>query len=476
MGAIIFLLSLALDPFYQQLLSYPARPGAENPSTVPRLIRFFNPSTVSTADGMPLFSGDRALAKIATFFRGPEVASTPLAFCPGDSCTWPDFNTLAVCSTCTDIRSYLTHACLEESGSWRSDFDPEPPRTNSTRTKSCGWFFNASSDDPLLMTGYNLDGHGTLLSRHFPYHDTIQNDIFWGGSLLSKSIPQPIADFAAVSNADLEAVHRNDTPQAFSCTLRWCVKRMRASFHQGIYQEETLSTFVNDTAVAEPLSCTTLPDGTRDWKYDGNITISPPNATDTYFIEDNTMLTARFAIDAYVPNQVIQPNATARIVAHYPLPTEDDGGPKTDNSYNFLWLQKHEVPKIVDRLANSMTSEMRNDPRYGEVVHGSGMLVTYVDVDWRFFSFPVVVLILTMVLLLATIVQTYKKDVWKASDLTTLIHGLSEEAKECLMEARSMQDVRDISKDLPVFLTTCDKGRRQLQVAGGMELPKSDPY
>lgn len=466
MGAVIFLLSLALDPFFQQLLSFPSRPSLENPSKVSRLVRLFNNNKIVDADGGNTITADMTMRSVVpTFFRG-NTSLYPLdTFCPGETCTWPEFETLAICSSCEDISSFLSHGCMEESGDWRMDFDPEPPRTNATRSKSCGWFFNATSDDPVMMTGYNLEGHGTLLSRHFPYHGTVKNDLYWNGSLLSKHVPQPLADFAAVSSSSFEAVHRNETPQAISCTWRWCVKRMSASFSEGVYKETELSVFTNDTEVPEPLSCVTEADGTRQWKYDGNITLTPPNSTTSYFIEDNTMLTARFAIDAYIPNMIIQPNATAAIAVHYPQPTEEDGGPHTETAYNNLWLQPGEAKNVVNRFTEQLTNMLRNDPRFSEAVHGSGIFVTYIVVEWSFFAFPLVVLVLTMGLLIATILQTHRKDVWKTSDLTTLVHGLSEDAKFQLKEARTMLEVRSLAKDLPIYLTAYNEGRRQLDVA-----------
>ena len=405
------------------------------------------------------------------YFQG-NVTSFPLdTFCPGETCTWPDFETLAICSSCTDITAHLSHACLEESGSWREDFNPEPPKTNATRTRSCGWYFNATSDEPLLMTGYNLDGHGTLISRHLAYHDHIQNELVWGGSLLSKHIPYPLADFAVVSNTDFLAVHRNETPQAISCTFRWCVQRVRASFLKGVYSETVLSTYTDDTQAPDPLSCTIRPDGSRDWHYAANITLSPPTSNETYLITNRTMLSARWAIDDWIPNSIIQVNATASKVAHYPLPSEL-GGPLTETVYNNLWLVPGEAASLVQRLAQDLTTNLRNDPRYGEVVYGSGVFVTYVAVEWAFFVFPLVVLALTLGLLLATIVQTHRKEVWKASDLTTLVHGLSEETKYSLRDAYTVQEVRQTARTLPVYLTTLDKGRRQLHV-GSEGIPRA---
>ena len=474
LGATIFLLSLALDPFFQQLVSFPSRPSDQTPSTVSRLVRLLNPNQIFNADGTTGNIADTTMRTVVPAFFRSNTSLFPLdTFCPGETCSWPEFDTLAVCSSCSDITSHLTHACLNENGSWRRDFNPEPPKTYSTRSMSCGWYFNATSDDPVLMTGYNLEGHGTVISRHLAYHDHIQNDLYWDGSLLSKHIPTPLADFAVVSNSDFDAVHRNETPQAISCTYRWCVKRMSASYSAGVYHETPIAVYTNDTKVADPLSCTTYADGTRDWTYAANITLSPPNSTDLYFIENRTMLSARWAIDDYIPNAIIQPDATSPIIVQYPLPTEL-GGPLTETAYNNLWLQPGEALNLVERLATDLTNMLRNDLRFGETVYGSGMFVTYIEVDWAFFTFPLAVLAMTLVLLVATIIQTHRKDVWKASDLTTLVHGLSEASKTSLKEANTVQEVRRMAKELPVYLTAYNDGRRQLDI--GWESGKSSRW
>jgi hypothetical protein len=312
------------------------------------------------------------------------------------------------------------------------------------------------------MTGYSLDSRGVLLARQLAFHDPAKNDLYWGGSLLAKNVPTPLADFATVSSPDIQAVYRNETPQAFSCTLRWCVKTMSATFSQGVYHETAVSTFTNDTLIPDPLECQIMPDGSQDWLYHNNITLKPPNSTDTYFIRNTTMLGARFALDLYIPNSIIQINETTPPRVYWP-PLEENPGVLSEANYNNLWLAEGEAPKIVDHLATEMTTALRNDPRHGITVYGSGMYVTYIDVEWAFFSFPLIVLFATMVLLGSTILQTTKTGVWKTSDLTTLVHGLSPEAKEQLKDARSMQEVRSVANGMNVHLTSFENGR-QLQM------------
>jgi hypothetical protein len=396
---------------------------------------------------------------IPTIFKSNESSLTLETFCPGETCTWPDFDTLAICSSCQDISSFLTFDCLIEDGSWKQVYTINGPATNITSGISCGWYFNATSDKPLLMNGYSLgpDG-GVLLARHLNFHDPAKNDLWWDGSLLAKDVPTPLLDFAAVSSPDIASVYHNNTPEALACTLRWCVKHLSASFSQGIYQETELSRFTNDTMIPDPLECVVGFNSSQEWWYYSNITITPPNSTDSYFVRNGTMMGARFALDKYIPNSIIQKDEGSTPQVFFPI-MNDEPAVVSETSYNNLWLEKGQTSKIVDQLASELTNALRNDPGHGEIVYGSGMYVTYIEVEWRFFSFPLIVLLATMVLLTITIYQTTRKQVWKTSDLTTLVHTLSAEAKEHLKGASSMQEVRAVAKGMHVCLTSFEQGR-----------------
>ncbi|KIW04792.1 uncharacterized protein PV09_03979 [Verruconis gallopava] len=457
LGAIIFLLSFGLDPFFQQLVSYPSRPSTENRSRVPRVVTFDNTNKWVNLNGTDQVTDEKDWRSVIPTFYRFNSSSVPLdTFCPGDSCTWPDFETLAVCSDCRDISSYLTFACSAEDGSWRQIRTINETATNSTRGFSCGWFFNASSSEPMLMNGYSLMPEGgVLLSRQLNFHDPGVDQRYWGGELAAPDIPTPIAGFAAVSGQDIQSVYRNETPDAFSCSLRWCVKRMRASFSEGVYTEKEMAVFVNNTIVPEQLSYS--PD-TEDWQYHQNITLEPPYSDNKFLVTNSTMLGARFALDRYIPNSIIQQDETTEPQIHWPTL---NGEPDTivQSPFNNLWLKRGMVPKLVDNLALQLTNALRNDPTHAITVYGSGIYVTYIDVGWGYFVFPLAVLVMTLVMLVATIVQTTKKKVWKASDLTTLVHSLSAEARDQFRGAGSLQEVRAVAREMRVCLTSFENGR-----------------
>lgn len=310
----------------------------------------------------------------------------------------------------------------------------------------------------MLMSGYSIDpNRGVLLARHLNFHDPAKNDKFWDGSLAAKDVPTSLLDFAAVSSPDVQAVYRNETPDAWACNLRFCVKEMSAKFSKGLYQENEVSRFTNNTMIPDPIECDIEPDGSQQWWYKTNITINPPDSNDTYFIQNETMFSAIYAIQAYVPNSIIQKQGEGPHVT-FPL-FSTKPGVLSESAYNDLWLQKGATPGIVENMATQLMNALRNDPRHGKSVNGSGMYVTFIDVEWGFFSYPLIVLGGTMVLLVSTILQTTKKQVWKASDLTTLVHGLSDEAKEQLRNAGSMQEVRAVAGGLHVCLSAYEKGR-----------------
>jgi len=465
-------LSLALDPFFQQLVSYPARPTLINRGRSSRVVEFASSLHIEQVSGNAIEPDPTLHEVIPSFFRS-NWTSLPLNnFCASERCTWETFETLGVCGECRDISSTLTFDCLTESGTWRPMYDPTNPRINETTGRSCGWFFNASSAEPMLMTGYTVDSgglyqvnEGALLTRHLNLHDPVDNHPYWDGTFVLRDVPTPIVSWAVVSSSDWESIYHNDTPNAYACALRWCTKSISASFTEGIYNEMVNSVFTNNTITSDPISMSVNPDGSQGWSYLQNITLKPPGSSDTYFIDNVTMLGARFAFDAWIPYSVTQMNKSEPPVACYPMP-EPTGGPIEESSVSPLWFKKGEIPTIVEKMATDLTTVIRNTAQYGETVLGSGVYETFIYVDWAFFSFPLLVFIATLAFLVTTVFQTSKTCVWKTSSLTTLVHGLTPEAKEELKHAKSMQELRAGAKKVRVYLNE-DQDGRLLDVESG---------
>lgn len=99
-GALITVLTLALDPFLQQLISYPIK-EIYTDSTL---------ASVSRATSFKIYSydGPFAAAINAGIWTDPPI-QTPT--CPTGNCTWPGYTSMVLCSRCGKVTE---HAVLKD--------------------------------------------------------------------------------------------------------------------------------------------------------------------------------------------------------------------------------------------------------------------------------------------------------------------------------------------------------------------------
>ena len=123
LGAVLTLLLLATDTFFQQVTDYPDRwPLEYLDSAILRIVRYEPFQTPEYSQGLEMSFLNLALRPVVgqfmvdngiqpiTFANGirPEI---PLS-CPSSNWTWPEYNTLAVYSECVEASSLLEYACL----------------------------------------------------------------------------------------------------------------------------------------------------------------------------------------------------------------------------------------------------------------------------------------------------------------------------------------------------------------------------
>ena len=159
---------------------YPSHPSLDNLSRTSRLVSYDEANQITDIDGDTVTRGDIAIRNVVPFYYRYNSTSYSLAtFCPSQTCTWPVFQTLSVCSRCRPINSALTFGCHNESGIWQPTFDPDAPPTNATAGMSCGWFFNATSQDPVLMTGYSEveRGMGSATAKTEPMASPVKREV-----------------------------------------------------------------------------------------------------------------------------------------------------------------------------------------------------------------------------------------------------------------------------------------------------------
>jgi len=107
MGAILTILALAIDPFTQQILSYPTHEDVANNITASiGSARYFQLDSIGqgnnkNSDNYLPNAVFRLNAAMSAAVFGSPVQST--FTCPSGHCQWETFDSLAMCSQCIDV-------------------------------------------------------------------------------------------------------------------------------------------------------------------------------------------------------------------------------------------------------------------------------------------------------------------------------------------------------------------------------------
>ena len=455
----MIVLLLAIDTFLQQVVALPERWALQSAlGAIPRIVKYEPTYLMEFWQSWETSPCDKNLAPVITEYLYHN-GTQPIAYgngtrpdiplsCPTSNCAWPTYETFAVCSSCVDVSDALdlTYTCLNTSIDWTATWEGpmlDAPRPNGTL---CGYFLNATSTTPTFMSGYSIADNTTglvadeaLLVRALPLTKFPSKErLFNGGSINFSSIRNPIMDFLIASARNgSESVYRKEPPIVHECLLSWCVKTIKSSYDHGTYHEEVETIFQNTSAGPSPWISFKIPEeeGGGQWvEYLENITLIPPQrrlddpaivANAEYGTNNVSASMGSCAFDDFLPSYYTK-------VSNETLPTlrfkEYENGPFFLRNMKFSpWLAPNNVTRHVERLANSMTNVIRSS-RSREMLSGQAYSTeVYVKIRWEWLTFPIFLLLLSLVFLVSTIVKTSgdgATGVWKTSAMPTLIYSL----------------------------------------------------
>lgn len=452
LGAAIMLLAVGLDPFFQQVVSFQQRQivvGNANAS-LPRLQKYDTTMDVSYSYGSRVSFADQTMQPIfsgyflnhggvASQLLADSSASIPIA-CPTSNCTWPEYNSLSICSSCSDISDLLEYGCTNSSGNWRNNlmFGPGDPYDS---VSSCGHYLNLTSSAPALMTGLAKDEQGRPLDavtmRTLPLDARLSN--YYNGSIRYKDLTDKLADFlvVGVDGPASDVYTGNYKVIAHECVLNWCVKNYRSSYHEGRYQEEIINTYENTEPASSPWEYVwgTLANTTRlnAW-WLTNVSITPPAMDAGEFTVDNlTSLQIALNWNNFLPSSSVLANESADPWLYYAALQVSSQGPYSRRYLNNPWLPPNNITDYVGQLANALTNAIRSSSS-AEVVYGTAYETQiFVKAGWLWLILPLAVLIASLVFLVVTVRKSSgSTTMWKNSAVATLMHALPEEVRERL--------------------------------------------
>ena len=353
---------------------------------------------------------------------------------------------------------------------WTADLSGGYNITYGTATM-CGFFFNATDRAPVLMSGYLLDPvtskpGETLLVRTLPLVTVYEKQpLFGNGSIHFSDVRNPITDALIVSAVDgsVESVLRHERPVAQECVLSWCVKTLKSSYSSGMYSEEVLATYANTSKGAFPWvtkpTTTTATDGTMILLREGidihiNATLKD-DAFAEFGMSNDTAYNFMLIFDDIFPS--FYTAKTPRDEPWLKFWIWKSGPPYLRRLLHNPWQAPNNVTQHMDRMATVLSNMIRTVGDNETYLDGEAYTrEVYVQVQWGWMAFPLVLLALSLAFLVATILRTSANgptEVWKTSAMPSLIYGLPKETQAHLNPTRMWGSTNKEAKNVRVKLS-----------------------
>jgi hypothetical protein len=299
------------------------------------------------------------------------------------------------------------------------------------------------------MSGYRVDNNNdssrgeTLLMRTLPLVTNPFRNSLYSGSINFKHIQHPLLDALIVSAADgsVDSVYTKKLPVAQECVLSWCVKTLHSSYSWGAYKEEVVDTFLNTTSAEWPWWTQNWPElDMTETEFRANITIVPPSIdgnTTVFGISNETFLDGTLILDEIFPSMLTVSNASAPPFIKVRTSFTDK---VMFRAVRFSpWLAPNNITHHMERMAQAMTNVIRSDSSSNDLITGTAYsLETYVAVHWAWLTFPLIMLLLSIVFLVATMLKTSGHShgdigTWKTSAMPTLMYSLPKDMQNDLV-------------------------------------------
>jgi hypothetical protein len=286
--------------------------------------------------------------------------------------------------------------------------------------------------------------------RTLPLVKNPSRQILHGGSINLKNFSNPILDTRIVSAADGSAssVYGQELPIAHECMLAWCVKTLRSTYSRGTYEERVEETTLNTTKTPFPWSTIRRPElQLTDTDYAGNISIYYSNmsrASSGYGVSNITMIDSVLLFDEIFPSLFTVADATAK--PFLKIKTSYVDKVMFREVHLNPWLAPNNITHHMERIAIAIINVVRSQSGSNEFVAGQALAPeTYVEVCWAWLAFPLAMLALCTILLVATMIKMSKDrhedvGVWKTSAMPALIYSLPQDMRHNLVAPLSSFD------------------------------------
>jgi hypothetical protein len=311
-------------------------------------------------------------------------------FCPANSslCSWNDTSTLGICSACTNVTLATNSSCT-------------PDQTAGT---TCNY---------TTPSGFTLQGYLFETSEEERWATRINTTARRGSETSST-----LVDFATLTQ------NWTSLSNITECSLSWCAKVYRNATTQNSLFSVDIDQYPLEYLGYYPVEV----DTGIDVAYNGLKTGDgfPSSMNGTFTIQSgNSDSLSKFLVTLL----------NAGTFLEYEL----SGGQENKFSLGTVMLGNPSTEYMANNIATSLTNVIQNITT-GKAIQNRGystFAVQHIQVRWIWLSFPATIVLLGVLLLLLTMLQSHlsKAPVWKCSPLALLFHPLQGWSQEELNHA-----------------------------------------
>ncbi|KAJ5950912.1 uncharacterized protein N7479_009325 [Penicillium vulpinum] len=430
-GASLTVLALAVDPFAQQILTFPLR-----------TVTILDPTAFTQTSQKWYSIGDSDASDVylelqpsllTPIIGGLLQISSPLEpQCEASSCQFPDFVALGMCSKCEDVTSQTNQKCQvpEYSNHW----DYSHPAFRETP-------MNCSYQSP---NNFSFDFHGfqsmsygfgnvtydniTLRMNHWSSHPRKRDPIFDIQtpivSLTEVDYNNPV--FYTLSNATAPPTK----PLVTECAIYFCERRYSESVYPSSAQNsspmhviDTQQLVAIDVREESPTSFSM-----------NSVHFAPPNGSAT-LSNDSSYSIDHQTFNGFEPTMMRIFNSTVVLT----------GSVSTSNLNLETFLRKGNLSQLLDSMSTSVTDVLRANRRGYKITGKTSRVETFIHVRWPWIILPVIVTLGSIALLLGTAIGSKRRKavLWKCMVLPLLSSHLHTTPENEIASVRSVDGMTE---------------------------------
>lgn len=278
------------------------------------------------------------------------------------SCTWQSVSSLAVCSKCINITSYVETSC------------------------SASGCYEVSLPGGPILSGFGRQINSSVTN--------ISPEL--------EEIEASVVQFSfLISNRE----KNSDDAVAWECLLSYCVNKYSTSVTDGVVHQEIEESWRNNSATLAQ---------------DADLLYKPPDS-----ISENTADSSTFRVTSLAAKALNSFMSETFTGSGYIDTSGSNSGFSSDVIHALYDIKDHSkrVENLAISMTNNIRQQ--NDGGSGPSSGIAFETETYVKVRWAWFSYPATVVIIALLYLIGTIFETTRRDVaiWKSSNLAMLFHG-----------------------------------------------------